>query len=114
MLTQFLRHTWQVLIRPCKDVPALTKELDEHAFLFVGEAAPNPDGAVGVLRVDRDLLGLLAWLECQRRLEVPHAGKGELGDCARATAYYIFFFSSEITIACASAELAEAQLIDTR
>ena len=78
MLTQFLRHTWQVFIRPCEDVLALTEELDERDFLFVAEAGPNPDGAVGVFRVNRDLLGFLAWAECRSFLEVTHAGHDEL------------------------------------
>ena len=35
VLDEFPRYTRHVLWRPCKDVPVLTEELDELAFLFV-------------------------------------------------------------------------------
>ena len=34
MLSEFSRCTWHVRRFPCKDVPVLTDELDERAFLF--------------------------------------------------------------------------------
>ena len=34
VLSEFPRYTWQVRRFPCKDVPILTDELDERAFLF--------------------------------------------------------------------------------
>ena len=34
VLSEFSRYTWHVRRFPCKDVPILTDELDEHAFLF--------------------------------------------------------------------------------
>ena len=34
VLSEFPRYTWHVRRLPCKDVPILTDELDERAFLF--------------------------------------------------------------------------------
>ena len=34
VLSEFPRYTWHVGWFPCKDVPVLTDELDERAFLF--------------------------------------------------------------------------------
>ena len=34
VLSEFPRYTWHVGGFPCKDVPVLTDELDERAFLF--------------------------------------------------------------------------------
>ena len=34
VLSEFPRYTWHVRRLPCKDVPVLTDELDERAFLF--------------------------------------------------------------------------------
>ena len=34
VLSEFPRYTWHVRRLPCKDVPVLMDELDEHAFLF--------------------------------------------------------------------------------
>ena len=35
VLSEFPRDTWHVRRFPCKDVPVLTEELDERAFLFI-------------------------------------------------------------------------------
>ena len=34
VLSEFSRYTWPVRRFPCKNVPVLTDELDERAFLF--------------------------------------------------------------------------------
>ena len=34
VLNEFSQYTWHVRRLPCKDVPILTDELDERAFLF--------------------------------------------------------------------------------
>ena len=34
VLSEFPRYTWHVRRLPCKNVPVLTDELDERAFLF--------------------------------------------------------------------------------
>ena len=34
VLSEFPRYTWHVRRLPCKDIPILTDELDERAFLF--------------------------------------------------------------------------------
>ena len=34
VLSEFPRYTWHVRRFPCKDIPVLTDELDERAFLF--------------------------------------------------------------------------------
>ena len=34
VLSEFPRYTWHIRRFPCEDVPILTDELDEHAFLF--------------------------------------------------------------------------------
>ena len=40
VLSQLPWYTRQVLIQPCKDVPILTEEADELAFLFLLQPAP--------------------------------------------------------------------------
>ena len=57
------RNTQHVLGGPCKDVPILTEEVDELAFLFGAEASPDGDALLRVGRVERDLLGLFSRLE---------------------------------------------------
>src|ERR1043165_5547625 len=41
VLGEFSRHTRHVLWRPCEDVPFLTEELDELAFLFVAKSSSD-------------------------------------------------------------------------
>src|SRR4051812_11950053 len=41
VLGEFPRYTRHVLWIPCKDVPVLTKELDELAFLFVAKSSSD-------------------------------------------------------------------------
>ena len=59
------RNTRHVLWDPCKDVPIITKEVDELAFLFAIEAGAydNVLAAAGVFRVELHFLGLLGGLE---------------------------------------------------
>ena len=45
MLGEFRRYTWLVFGGPCKDVPILTEEIDELAFLFAVEVCTY-DGVV--------------------------------------------------------------------
>ena len=68
VLSQLPRNTRQVLIRPCKDVPILTEEVDELAFLFVLQPGTDNDGVVRERLIDVDLLGLFGGLECRGRL----------------------------------------------
>ena len=56
VLNQLPRYTRQVLIRPCKDVQILTKEVDELAFLFLLQPAAYDDDVLRVSLVDLDLL----------------------------------------------------------
>ena len=60
MLGEILRNTRHVLWGPCKDVPILTEEVDELAFLFGAEASPDGDALLWVGRVEWDLLGLFS------------------------------------------------------
>ena len=57
------RNTRHVLGGPCKDVPILTEEVDELAFLFGAEASPDGDALIWIGRVEWDLLGLFSRLE---------------------------------------------------
>ena len=56
------RDTRHVLGGPCKDIPILTEEVDELAFLFAVEAGAydNVLAAAGVFWVELHFLGLLA------------------------------------------------------
>ena len=59
------RDTRHVLWGPCKDIPILTEEVDELAFLFAVEAGAHDNvlAAAGVFRVQLHFLGLLGGLE---------------------------------------------------
>ena len=54
MLGELPRHTRHVLGGPCENVPILMEEVDELAFLFAVEVAPDRDE-------------LLVWLACVQR-----------------------------------------------
>ena len=68
VLIQLPRYTQKVLIPPRKDVPILTEEVDEFAFLFLLQPDTNDDGVLRVSLVDSDPLGLPCCLECHARL----------------------------------------------
>ena len=59
------RDTRHVLGGPCEDIPILTEEVDELAFLFAVEAGAydNVLAAAGVFRVQLHFLGLLGGFE---------------------------------------------------
>ena len=59
------RDTRHVFGGPCEDIPILTEEVDELAFLFAVEAGAydNVLAAAGVFRVELHFLGLLGGLE---------------------------------------------------
>jgi hypothetical protein len=40
MLGEFPGYTWHVRWLQCEDVPVLTEELDDRAFLFGGQVCP--------------------------------------------------------------------------
>ena len=65
MLGEIRRNTRHVLGGPCEDIPILTEEVDELAFLFAEEAGTydNVLAAAGVFRVEPHFLGLLGGLE---------------------------------------------------
>ena len=63
MLGEIRRDTWHVFGRPGKDVPNLTEEIDELAFLFVVKACPYDSVPLRMLWVQRYLLCLLGLLE---------------------------------------------------
>ena len=63
MLNQFPRNTRHVLWSPCEDVPILTEELDERAFLFRVQARADHSDAVRIGFVQPDLLRVLVRLE---------------------------------------------------
>jgi hypothetical protein len=48
VLGKFPRYTCHVIWLPCEDVPVLTEELDERAFLFGGQICPNGGGLGGI------------------------------------------------------------------
>ena len=63
MLGEFPRNTRHVLGGPLKDVPILTEEIGELAFLFAVQACPDDGKPLWVLGVKRYLLRLLGRLE---------------------------------------------------
>ena len=63
MLGELPRNTRHVFGRPCTDVPILTKEVEDLAFLFAVEVGANGDALLGVGRVERHLSGVLGRLE---------------------------------------------------
>ena len=56
MLSKIRRDTRHVLGRPCKDVPILTEEIDELAFLFAVKVCTYDSVPLWVLRVQGYLL----------------------------------------------------------
>jgi hypothetical protein len=66
VLSQLPRHTRHVPWRPCEDVPILTEEAGELAFLFAAQAGTDGDVLVRLGRVEQDLLGVVGRLEVSR------------------------------------------------
>ena len=63
MLGEFPRYARHVLWRPCEDVPVLTEELDELAFLFAAKAGSNYHELSGVGGIQGNLLTVLGRLK---------------------------------------------------
>ena len=63
VLSEFPGNTWHVGWFPCKYFPALTEELDEHAFLCVREVIRHIGAFLRVRRLDLRLRRLLRGLE---------------------------------------------------
>ena len=63
VLGEILRNTRHVLWGPCKDVPILTEEIDELAFLFAVKVCTYDGVPLWVLRVQGYLLRLFGRLE---------------------------------------------------
>ena len=63
MLGKFPRYSRHVLRGPCEDVPILTEELDELAFLFAAQSGPNDAELAWLRGVQNDLLAVLRRLE---------------------------------------------------
>ena len=64
MLSELRRYTWHVLWRPCEDVPILTEEFDELAFLFVVEGvADGEELPVRLACIKRNLLAVFLGLK---------------------------------------------------
>src|SRR6187401_1582814 len=68
VLSEFSRYTWHVRRLPCKDIPVLTDELDERAFLFGIEVSADSEllGRISWHKIN--LLGLLCRFKLQRRI----------------------------------------------
>ena len=67
VLGDFPQYAWLVRGTPCKHVGVRTEKVNEHGFLFgVEVGADHQHLAVGVVGVERDLLGSLCWLEVAR------------------------------------------------
>lgn len=64
MLGKFPRYTFHVGRLSGKDVPILTEELDERAFLFGIQVRPNGGGLGGIAYHKFHRLGLDGGLEC--------------------------------------------------
>src|SRR3954468_17914350 len=63
VLSEFPRDTWHIRGFPCKDVPILTEELDEHAFLFIKQLCPNDELLTRITRDKVNFLCILSRLE---------------------------------------------------
>src|SRR4051812_13969636 len=63
MLSKFPRYSRHVLWRPCKDVPVLTEELDEIAFLFATEPSSDDHAISRVGGAQCNTLAILGCLE---------------------------------------------------
>ena len=63
VLGKFPRYSRHVLRGPCKDVPILTEELDELAFLFAVQSGPDDAELARLGGVQNDLLAVLRRLE---------------------------------------------------
>ena len=67
VLAEFPRHAWHVRGAPRKHVGVCTEKVDEYGFLFgVEVGADRQHLAVGVLRVERDLLGTFRRFKASR------------------------------------------------
>src|SRR4051812_6706400 len=55
VLGEFPRDTWHVFGAPCENVPILTEEIDERAFLFAVQAVSDQDELAWVFLVQQDL-----------------------------------------------------------
>ena len=65
MLGEFPGDAWHIGWAPGKCPPALTEELDERVFLCGGESYRHPSCFGRICRVDLDLVGVFAGVECQ-------------------------------------------------
>ena len=63
MLDEIRLDAQHVVGRPCKDVPILTEEIDELAFLFAVKACAYDSVSLWVLWVQGYLLGFFGQLE---------------------------------------------------
>ena len=63
MLSEFSRYTWHVRRFPCKNVPVLTDELDERAFLFWIQIGADDELLGGIARYKVSKLRLVSWFE---------------------------------------------------
>src|ERR1041384_6111414 len=63
VLGKFPRYSRHVLRGPCKDIPILTEELDELAFLFAAQSGPDDAELAWLRGVQDDLLSIFGGLE---------------------------------------------------
>ena len=63
VLGEFPRYSRHVLRGPCKDVPILTEELDELAFLFAAESGPDDAALARLGGVQNNPLAIFGGLE---------------------------------------------------
>ena len=71
MLSKFPGYTWHVSRHPSENIPVLTEELDERAFLFVSHSCPHDDVFCRIFGVKDNLLCIL------RSLDVEDMSNGE-------------------------------------
>ena len=65
VLSEFPWYTWHVRRLPCKDVPVLTDELDEHAFLFWIQIGADAELLGRIARHEVNKLSLVNQFEMQ-------------------------------------------------
>ena len=114
MLGEFRRYTWHVFGGPCEDVPILTEEIDEIAFLFAVEVCTYDGVPLWVLRIQGYLLCLFGRLE--RTFGFRLLRSGDISGClpAIATTRSRSRFSAAITRDLASRLLSATQADDFR
>ena len=111
MLGEFPRYTRHVFGRPCEDVPVLTEEFDELAFLFGVEVGPHGDELGAVVLIELDLL-CVSRADWKLASPAGFANSGTAG-CSMLTLHLNFHISSSHTMVSATFTLSVARAMES-